>query len=84
MKFDRKMLSVRERTIFDALLQGEVGIDKLIEEVEIFEGKKVTRNSIIVNVKYLQAKIAEHGWTIRRTSPLGAKNKAIFLMRENS
>ena len=74
-------LSDRETIIFNKLTSGEdcsaEDFDKLLVEAELAV-KDI--GSIIMIAKYLAAKVAPHGYIIKRVSGLGRGRKAVFCM----
>ena len=83
MQFDQSILSQRELLFFEFLKKHEkVSADELVLIVKKYEFKEVKRQSVIVCIKYLQSKIAEHGWIIERVSGIGAGKVGVYRMTE--
>lgn len=83
MEFDTGILSSRERNVFDLLkVQNEVTTDDMIKMIKETEGKEVKSQSAIVCIKYLQAKVAEYGFIIKKTSGVGAGKKGTYSMEK--
>jgi hypothetical protein len=67
-------LTPREDAIFLRLRAGPADTDQLMDAVDHalpHRLKATSRASVIQCVKYMSAKVAEDGWCIRRTSPVG-------------
>jgi hypothetical protein len=73
-------LNSEEKIIFDLLKSGKTKSVSL-DEINI-KLKKSSRQSLIVRLKYLTAKIAPHGYIIERTSGIGRGIKAEYQMRK--
>ena len=83
MQFDQSILSEREKMFFKRLkCFEEVSADDLVKLVKDTEKKDVKRQNVIICVKYLQSKVAEHGWIIKRISSIGAGKIATYSMEE--
>ena len=84
MKFDLEILSTRERIFFATLdlANEEVTTDDLVKIVKVQEGVEVRRSSVTSCIKYLQSKIAQHGWIIENTNGIGAGKIASYKMEE--
>jgi hypothetical protein len=68
------LLTENETKLFRELKRRKkIELDDLLKE---FRG--VSRQSMIVRIKYLAAKVAPHGWVIERVSPVGRGAKAIY------
>lgn len=68
-------LSASEQKMFDFFLENgnKAEVDELIN---LFPG--ATRNSIIVRIKYLSAKVSPHGWIITKETGTGRGVKAHY------
>jgi len=82
MNFDESILSKRELFFFNILKKNkEVSSEEFVRILLEEKGEVTTRQSAIVCVKYLQSKIAEFGYIIRRKSGIGAGKIAVYEMK---
>ena len=80
-KYDalKATLSPREKLIFELLIKKKsANIDQIVDHVSVGLEAKPTRRSVTITVKYLAAKIAEHGMIIRRTSGIGSGHIGVY------
>lgn len=85
LDFVKNKLSSREQLIFEILLvRGSSSVDEIIDYISVSEKKVSTRRSVTGSIKYLAAKIPEHGFFIRRTSKIGTGAIGVYEMVSNS
>lgn len=78
-------LTPKEQAIFDHLKLGKTSLDDLMKAIDaaMVRGAwgQASRQSAIMGIKYLGAKIAADGWCIVRTTPVGRGHKGEYEMR---
>jgi len=72
-----KELADKEKVLFLSLKSRKnISLDEI---VNLHGG---SRHAMIIRIKYLAAKIAQHGWIIHRISGIGRGKKAVFSMEK--
>lgn len=73
-------LTDQEQKLFD-LLQSKKGKNVSLDDLTKKHPDR-NRQGTIQILKYLAAKIAQHGWIIKRETPIGRGNKGEYSMKK--
>jgi len=70
-------LTENEQRLFNLLKsKAQITMDEIVDEFDS------SRHALGVRIKYLSAKVAAHGWIIKRTSSIGRGAKATYSMEK--
>jgi len=79
MNWNELRLNDRQQKLLDLFRDGK---ERDLDDVIVYFGNDVWRNSVISSIKGLSAKIVPLGFHIVRTTPLGRGHRAIYRMEK--